>query len=274
MKRIYSIIVLFSFLLVSCGPSRYAVQVEMRYPSKSGLELSGKIVSVVYLAVGNQSADLFTSSLADGFAYALENDYGTGEGSIGVYSIEDMGGRYSHKDTLVNILMDTGSDVVFLFDKVEFSKVNEGLQKFSLKLYCFDAMNKDENVYSFAGSSVTDATGDDLQKEAWDAGNTVAGSFKTQWKHEQYSIVYYNSDKWYDALENAEAYKWKAAMDIWMTLADTGDLLKRSCAEYNIAVACYMLGDYMLASEWLAMSDKDNKLPQSDALRKRIDARK
>ena len=59
-----------------------------------------------------------------------------------------------------------------------------------------------------------------------------------------------------------------------MTLADTGDLLKRSCAEYNIAVACYMLGDYMLASEWLAMSDKDNKLPQSDALRKRIDARK
>jgi hypothetical protein len=170
--------------------------------------------------------------------------------------------------------MDTGSDVVFLFDKVEFSKVNEDLQKFSLKLYCFDAMNKDENVYSFAGSSVTDATGDDLQKEAWDAGNTVAGSFKTQWKHEQYSIVYYNSDKWYDALENAEAYKWKAAMDIWMTLADTGDLLKRSCAEYNIAVACYMLGDYMLASEWLAMSDKDNKLPQSDALRKRIDARK
>ena len=78
MKRIFPFILSLSLLLVSCGPSRYAVQVEMRYPSKSGVELSGKIISVVYLADGNESGDLFTSSLADGFAYALENDYGTG----------------------------------------------------------------------------------------------------------------------------------------------------------------------------------------------------
>jgi hypothetical protein len=35
-----------------------------------------------------------------------------------------------------------------------------------------------------------------------------------------------------------------------------------------------MLGDYELASEWLDRSDKDNRLPLSDALRKRIDARR
>ena len=63
-------------------------------------------------------------------------------------------------------------------------------------------------------------------------------------------------------------------MDIWLELLETNDLLKRSCAEYNIAVACYMLGDYNLASEWLDLSDKDNLLPLSDALRKRIEARK
>jgi len=51
-------------------------------------------------------------------------------------------------------------------------------------------------------------------------------------------------------------------------------LMKRACAEYNISVACYMLGDYTLALEWLDLSDKDNKLPISDAMRKRIDARK
>ena len=274
MKRIFPFILSLSLLLVSCGPSRYAVQVEMRYPSKSGVELSGKIISVVYLADGNESGDLFTSSLADGFAYALENDYGTGEGSVGIYRIDDKGGHYSQKDTLVNLLIDTGADVIFLFDEVELVNLSDGLHKFSIKLYCFDAMNKDENVYSFAGSSVTDAKEEDMQKEAWEAGNTVAGSFKSQWKHEQYSIVYYDSEKWYDALEKAESYQWKAAMDIWMTLTDTNDPLRRSCAGYNIAVACYMLGDYALASEWLDMSDKDNKLPQSDALRKRIDARK
>ena len=78
----------------------------------------------------------------------------------------------------------------------------------------------------------------------------------------------------YKALEKAEAYDWKGAMDIWIDLLDTGDMLKRSCAEYDIAVACYMLGDYPLAIEWLDLSDKDNKLPISDALRKRIDARR
>ena len=34
-----------------------------------------------------------------------------------------------------------------------------------------------------------------------------------------------------------------------------------------------MLGDYELAGEWLDRSDTDNKLAQSDALRKRINAR-
>lgn len=63
-------------------------------------------------------------------------------------------------------------------------------------------------------------------------------------------------------------------MDIWMTFLDTNDPLKRSSAEYNIAVACYMLGDYALAKEWLELSDNDNRLPLSDALHKRIDSRR
>ena len=63
-------------------------------------------------------------------------------------------------------------------------------------------------------------------------------------------------------------------MDIWLELLSSKDMLKRSCAEYNIAVACYMLGDLDLASEWLDRSDTDNRLAQSDALRKRINARR
>ena len=59
-----------------------------------------------------------------------------------------------------------------------------------------------------------------------------------------------------------------------LALKSSNDLLRRSCAEYNIAVACYMMGEYELASEWLDRSDKDNKLPLSDGLRKRIDSRK
>ena len=73
----------------------------------------------------------------------------------------------------------------------------------------------------------------------------------------------------------AEQYDWKGAMDIWIELLSSNDMMKRASAEYNIAVACYMLGDLDLASEWLDRSDADNKLPTlSDALRKRIEARK
>ena len=269
MKRIFPFILSLSLLLASCGPSRYAVQVEMRHPSKSGLELTGKNLSVVYLTDGNASSDLFDASMADGFAYALEKDYGTGEGSVGVYSMEHRGGQSSHKDTLVNLLLDTGADAVFLFDKTSLVKVNDQMTKYTLRLYCFDAMNKDENVYTFTGSSIAEGAEDKISEAAWEVGNTVAGSFKSQWKHEQY-----DSQKWYDALDKAEAYEWKAAMDIWIGLLDTPNILKRSCAEYNIAVACYMLGDYALAEEWLDRSEQDNELPVTDALRKRIMTRK
>ena len=102
----------------------------------------------------------------------------------------------------------------------------------------------------------------------------LSSSFKSQWKHEQYSIFYFETDKWYKALELADAYDWRGAMDIWLELLSSKDMLKRSCAEYNIAVACYMLGDLDLASEWLDRSDTDNRLAQSDALRKRINARR
>ena len=71
----------------------------------------------------------------------------------------------------------------------------------------------------------------------------------------------------------AEQYDWKGAIDTWISLLDTNDLMKRSCAAFNISVACYMMGDYQLAKEWLDRSDKDNKLPISDAMHKRIDAR-
>ena len=99
--------------------------------------------------------------------------------------------------------------------------------------------------------------------------------FKAQWKHEQFSIVYFDGTKWYEALVLAEGYDWKGAMDIWFTLLDTNDMMKRASAEYNIAVACYMLGDFSLADEWLKKSKADNDMPTlTDAMTKRIESRK
>lgn len=297
-----------ALMLVSCGPSKHAVHVEMRHPSKTGVSLAGKNVAVVYLEGDNAVSSEFCESMADGFAYTLEQDYGPGT-QMSIFRMRSLeGADYSKKDSLFNILMDTGTDVVFLFDTVRFgtmtvggpsrvsypsspdsSFVSNGNIPYTMKLYCYDGMNKEDRVQAFGGTAMARpevySSGNDdttvatskawkaLGIEGWDAGVKIADSFKSQWKHEQYSIVYYEGEKWYAALEKAEQYEWKSAIDIWMDLLSTNDLMKRACAEYNISVACYMLGDYALAKEWLDLSDKENKLPLSDALRKRIDAR-
>ena len=64
-------------------------------------------------------------------------------------------------------------------------------------------------------------------------------------------------------------------MDIWFEFLGSADVMKRASAEYDIAVACYMLGDMDLADAWLKRSVADNDMPTlTEPLRKRINARK
>ncbi len=293
----------------ACGPVKHIMPVEMRHPSKSGVELAGKIVSIVCLEGENPSEDSFAQAMADGFAYTLEQDYGLSEGSVGVYRMRrEEGAEYATKDSMISLLMDTGSDVVFLIDTVSFgtmsmggsvkvakpssadsSYMNTGAMPFKVTMHCFDAMDQKERVQTFGGSSwarpdvysngkagssvLIRRAFENLAEEAWDAGVQVASPFLSQWKTEQFSILYYDSQKWYDALEKAIRYDWKGAMDIWLTMLRSPDSMRKASAEYNLAVACFMLGDCPLAIEWLDQADKDNKLPISDTLRKRIQAR-
>ena len=272
MRRIFPIF-LALIMVVSCGPSKHIMYVDMRYPSKSGLDLAGKMPSVVYFESDNEAATTFNGGMASAFAAVLEEDLGTGEGSIGVYRMfKQPGVEYASFNPLLELMVETGADVVFLFDQVELSEPKAGsvssMVPFSMKLYCLDGTDRSEQVKTFAGSSMAYPDGQD-------AGRTVAESFKSKWKTEPYSLTYFDSEKWYIALDRTEVYDWKGAIDQWFTLLESNDPVRRSCAEYNIAVACYMLGDYAIAEKWLDLSDADNKLPNiSDSLRKRIESRK
>ena len=271
MRRFLIPVLSIAMLAASCAPSRHAIHLEMRYPSKSGLDLAGKVVSVVYLENDNEDANKFNEGMADAFAYALEKDYGTGEGSIGIYGMRSSeGAKYATRDSLLNLLVDTDADAVFLFDTLKLGPVlNDGSTQFTMSLYCFDGMDKGEKVHTYKGTSAAV-----LEDGAAKTGTQVASSFKSQWRNEQYSLMYYENEKWYKALDRAVAYDWKGAIDMWMPLLSGNDPLKRSSAAYNIATACYMLGDYDLATEWLDYSDKESKLANSDNLRKRINERR
>ena len=271
MKRLLVLSVL--LLAVACGPSRYAIPVEVRQPSKSGLELAGKIVTVAYCTSDNPVADTFNSQMATTFAQCLEEDYGTGKGSVTLYNVDCSKGDYTQRDSMFNILMNTGADRVFLYGVPEFNSLtSNSAQPLRIKLYCYDGMNKEDKVISYAGTTVIPTLNqDDITLSAIENAKTISVSFISQWKTEQYSIAYYDNQKWYDALIKAENFDWKGAIDIWLGLLDTNDLLKRAAAEYNLSVACFLLGDLELAHEWLEKSKADNDMPTlTDAMTKRI----
>jgi len=246
-----------SVLLISaCGPSTFSLNVDLRHPSPSGLDLGGKSMSVVYMDNSDSADSLYSAGAADGFATALESGYFSGEHGIEVYSMRsDNTSNYAQKDTLVKLVMETGTDVVFLIDQT--------IKCDTLSIFVYDSMNPEDNVIRFRAANYHDLNSSYVGKRS-------AEKFMPSWKTELATLYYYDENTWISAAYCAIDMKWRMAMDEWMKCLDTTTIMKRACAEYNIAFACFMLGDYDLALEWLDASDADNKLDLSDELRDKI----
>ena len=255
---------------ISCGPSRYMLDVEVRHESRAGVDLTGKNVTIVHGLGGVAKLDSLLASMADGFAWNLKDRYQDALGNVNVCSLRSAS-DYANRDSMLNLLVETGADLLFLMDKVQLQS-----STVSFILYCYDGMNQEDKVQLFSGSSVLESVTDydQLKAQGWEAGKEIALAFEPQWKQEQYSLYYFDSEAWYDAINKAEAFDWKGAIDIWIGLLQTNNTLKRACASYNIATASYMSGDYELAVKWLDAADKDAELVVSPGLRKRIDAKR
>ncbi len=292
------------FGLTACGPDVFSMLVDMRQPSDSGLDLSGKSMSVVYMEDPAGRDSLFASSMAEGFAGTLESDYFGGEEAMGVYRMfRNPEGVYSSKDTLVSAAMQTGSDVVFLFDTPSFGKISVTESKpvagdsvqvtlsapFKLNMYAYNTLGAD-TVRVFKGTSTLLQTvqcaktdGEDaMERKFWESlseagmitGTRSASTFLSNWSPETYYFYYFDTPSgWGKASDAAYDYRWRDAVDLWMTLLDTKDMYRRGAAEYNIAGAFYILGDYALAAEWLDHSDSDCKMATSSQLRRKIEAK-
>ena len=295
-------------LLCSCSPQVFTMKIEMRGPSSSGIDLAGKTLSVVYLDDLSGRDEAFSPAMAESFSQALEKDYFSGNKAVEMYRMEkDFGGDYAARDTLVNLVMDTGDDVIFLFEAPAFdtpvcgsrspvvgvgrdsSNVMQITVPYKIKLYVYDSMGQD-TVKVYSGSSdfsekvfcSPDESDEDVCWRAWSqyvrggvkAGISYSRHFLSTWKPEQFTFFYCDSPQaWNTGGQAAFEYRWHDAIQAWMTLLDTKNMEKRSCAEYNIATACYLIGDYELAQKWLDLSDKDFKVYLSSGLRSRINAK-
>lgn len=306
MKRsLVSAIAAFSALaaLQSCDPQAFSMNVEMRYPSSSGMAIEGKSIAVVYLNEDEAKDSVFNECLANGFASAIEKNYFNGAEAVNLYKMPKVGGGvYSDADTLINLVVDTGCDIVFLFDAPEFGNVQVKDEQVStsgsyypvsvpvsIRLYGFDSLSGSDSVRVWTGSrmlsanmesslglkAAADSLWNRIGSSAENLGEVSARTFSPVWKEETYTFIYYeNPAAWLNAAQYASDYRWDEAIKVWLSLLDTNNSMKRSCAAYNIATACFLMGDNELALKWLSRSDEDYPISLSATLRKRIQSRK
>lgn len=268
------ILIIISVVLAgACSPLAYMFPLEMRAPSSSGLDLSGKNYALVYQSdSSNLAHEAFQYTFATKFMEELTEKNISPEGSA-VYAWRNPDINSASKDSLVNMVVETGNDVVIFLKPTDFVTIpGKSSSEFTIHLNFYDSMDKEDIVRQFVRTNTVNQSLSDYNAStiAEKSAKEISQFFTSQWKLQQFTFLYYSTGKWYKALYLAENMQWEEAIDIWLGLTKTNDLLKRSAASYNISVACYILGNYPLALEWLDRSDKDQPLSLSAGHRKRI----
>ena len=252
----------------SCSYYTYPVQVEHREASSTGVDVTGKTISVSFVQDSPKDS-LFQSEVADAFAAGLEKLYFDGESAIELFSMKNRSGAdYSARDTLVQLAVSTDSDVAFLFDRPSYTVTESGDTTYvKFHLYAYDSLGDKDSVLVFAGTKKFSHS--DSFPES--SGNQLSGYFDNSWVTESYTVYFYDEEKWTDAVVLAEECKWEEALNAWLKIiSSTSNTQKRALASYNAGLACYILEKYDLALKWLARAESETQVAQAPSLRRKI----
>lgn len=245
--------------LCSCAPVSYVMELEQRSPSSSGLDLSGKSMSLIYLESENGCDSLFNNRLADILSFSLEDSFFDGQAGVGVYNlIKDPAGDYASLDTASTYVMLLDSDVIMILDTPVLSDtLASGNVRELSTLYIYDSMSQTDEVVSLQCKSAVSSL-DDVAK-AISVGSTLSAPLVSTWKKDFFEILYFNdvNSAWYDAVEYAHNMDWEKAMNIWMEFARSKNCIKAGAAQYNMALACFITGQNDLAAEWLELAEQN-----------------
>lgn len=266
-------VIVTALLLAACSPQVYPLYLDVRQPSSSGLDLSRKSMSLVYMDGSNNVDSLFDRHTASAIARALEEDYYGGEPVIGLYHIPSADSVSLEK--MHSLVMETEGDVIFVLAShldMPADTTNLSVVPLSTRLSVYDSMGEDK-VQLYKGATALSMTGmKELPEKAEEMAGRISKRFLSEWKTESFRFYYFDnlSDDWTDALSLAGQGKMGKAMDIWMEQVKKGSVIKKACAAYNMAMGFYLLEDYHMSAYWLDYADKLENLTLSDGLRKRL----
>ncbi|MBO4339915.1 MAG: hypothetical protein J5835_00605 [Bacteroidales bacterium] len=251
----------------ACSPDIYRVNLDVRQPSKSGLNLLGKSVGIVYEQGPTPTDSLISANTASAFARELEKDYFNADTLIGLYTIPVQDSI--SVQTLRDLIMDTGEDVVFVMKSTTQAPDANGLIPYRMRLWAYDSMG-DDSLLDFTGRTTLKSVDQDTSNSL---AKLIAPRFKSEWKTESFSFYWFDdmqADQWISALDKIERGDFPGAIKVWESFVKNKNRQKAACASYNIAMGFYLLGEMTLAGRWLDMAEKLENVPLAQALRKRI----
>ena len=296
-----------ALLAAACSPQVYPLHLELRQPSKSGLDLARKSMSIVYMDSALPADTLFGRTAASALARNLESDYFDSAEEIGLYNVPEADSV--SLDLMHSLVMDTGSDVVFLVStklgvpvlggnkevpratQVDSAYVCDATIPIVTRLYVYDSMATDE-VHRYRGSASIKAdiynngmTSDDglrtlawrsLSAQAEEVGRRLSSRFISDWQGDIYRFYYFDDasvSEWATGLSLVQQGNLTAAVDQWISLVKTGRDQKKACAAFNVAQTFYLMGDYALATRWLDVANRLENLDLTPGLSKRLASR-
>ena len=249
-------------IVASCSANLYRMDLQMRQPSASGYDLGGKEMGVVYIAPAKDTT--FAKSLAEGFAAALEEDYFSGEAAVDVYTMTaTQAADYASRDTMLNLVMDTEKDVIFLIECQKDADDNA-----RMRLHVYDSMGKADTVRTFGG--IIPLNGQNNIADAKLSGQKASIKFLSNWRPEMFYFYSYDTPEWIGALNAAFSFKWHEAMNRWLKIVETAKSYKAAYCAFNLATTAYILGDYSLCERWLVIAEQAGTNQYTSALRTKL----
>lgn len=259
-------------VVCSCAPLSYVVELERRSESSSGLDLSGKTMSLIYLESENGCDSLFNNRLSDVLSMSLEESFFDGEQGVGVYNlVKDPAGDYASVDTASAYVMLLDSDVIMILDTpVLTDTLASGNIRELSTLYVYDSMGQSDEVLALQCKSTVSSLED--AAKAVSVGSYLSAPLVSQWRKDYFELLYFSDidASWINAVEYAQNMEWEKAMKIWMEKSLSSSLVKSGAAQYNMALACFLNGQSGLAEEWLTMAESNLSNETVRNLRKKL----
>lgn len=258
----------FALVLASCSPHIYTSyrDVEVRKPSRSGMDLTGKSVAFVFPSGLDSLETAMYASLADAFASRLDEAYPESD-SVRVFTLPYSQSYRSNfeADSLVNFVLDADCDLLFMLGRPgQFGQSGYKQGECMIPMVTYDALSADDNpVRHF---TIAANAGPEPSKSGELVGVRISQSFLPEWQSEVISFFYTEESSWMDAAGDATLMKWQDAMRKWIALLEKEtDLNRRACLEYNMGVACMMTGRPDLAVSWLEQSISEDSTEEARA---------